>query len=102
MKSRTTTTTDRRCFSAAGWALVAVALGPHGCSGRAPPPLWPEPPPPTLAEPIGIEPPARSPEANPDGIPVPDHIPRGRGDSPAEAADPADAVPTTHRKEPAS
>lgn len=33
-------------------AALAVA-GVSACGDRAPPPLWPEPPPPTLAEPIG-------------------------------------------------
>ena len=34
--------------------LVAV-LSVAACGDRAPPALWPEPPPPTLAKPIGVE-----------------------------------------------
>ncbi len=30
-----------------------VLLVMSGCPDRAPPPMWPDPPPPTLAEPIG-------------------------------------------------
>lgn len=41
--------------------LVAVLLV-AACGDRAPPPLWPEPPPPTLAKPIGQK--AGSPDAD--------------------------------------
>ncbi len=34
------------------WVLLAV----DGCGDRSPPALWPEPPPPALAVPIGVEP----------------------------------------------
>jgi hypothetical protein len=42
----------RRC--ALGLVLLA------GCGDRSPPALWPEPPPPTLAKPIGIDEPVRA------------------------------------------
>ena len=35
-----------------GW-LRGNGICVAGCGDRAPPPLWPDPPPPTLAEPIG-------------------------------------------------
>ncbi|MBK8238480.1 MAG: hypothetical protein IPK74_23370 [Deltaproteobacteria bacterium] len=38
----------RALASAACWMLA-------GCGDRSPPALWPEPPPPTLARPIGVE-----------------------------------------------
>ncbi|MFO0632292.1 MAG: hypothetical protein U0168_05515 [Nannocystaceae bacterium] len=37
-----------------GVMLASVAL-PAGCGDRSPPALWPEPPPPTLAHPIGVD-----------------------------------------------
>ncbi len=57
----TTTTTDRparlvdrlHSWPAAALAGAMMLAGLVGCADRAPPPLWPEPPPPTLAEPIG-------------------------------------------------
>lgn len=45
--------------SATGRATLAGALGLvvwTGCADKAPEPKWPEPPPPTLAEPLGQEP----------------------------------------------
>lgn len=49
-------------------SLLATMLLVAACGDRAPPPLWPEPPPPTLAKPIGQEPPAadREPGVSPD------------------------------------
>ena len=35
-------------------AACAVIVLATACGDRAPPALWPEPPPPTLAEPIGV------------------------------------------------
>jgi hypothetical protein len=35
------------------WLLIALPL--FGCGDRSPPALWPEPPPPTLAHPIGVD-----------------------------------------------
>ncbi len=40
------------------WAIV-------GCGDRSPPALWPEPPPPALAEPIGVADPSATPPSEP-------------------------------------
>jgi hypothetical protein len=40
------------------WLWIAA------CGDRSPPALWPEPPPPTLAKPIGIDEPARQAATN--------------------------------------
>jgi hypothetical protein len=51
---------------AAAAAVIAPLLG---CGDRAPPALWPEPPPPTLAAPIGIDEGAGEGELRPPGEP---------------------------------
>jgi hypothetical protein len=41
-----------------GWGLALLllaAVSSVSCGDRSPPPLWPQPPPPTLSEPIGVE-----------------------------------------------
>ena len=42
------------------WALGLFVLA--ACGDRSPPALWPEPPPPTLAKPIGIDEPPKATE----------------------------------------
>lgn len=49
-------------------AAAGAALLTGACVDKTPPPLWPTPPPPTLAEPLGVtprisEPPPAEPEA---------------------------------------
>lgn len=55
---------------------IALVAALTGCGDRAPPALWPEPPPPTLAEPIGAQ----------KGAPETDPAPPG--DRPAAAEGP--------------
>lgn len=44
------------CALRAGVIAIALAGSGAGCIDKAPDPLWPEPPPPTLAEPLGQAP----------------------------------------------
>ena len=50
-----------------------------GCGDRAPPALWPEPPPPTLAEPIGVQHGGRAPD--PVGVPPGGAATEGSGEA---------------------
>ena len=55
--------TTGRATLAGVFGLVVVA----GCADKAPEPKWPEPPPPTLAEPLGQGPDARTDAKAPEG-----------------------------------
>ncbi len=61
---------SRDLFARALFAFVTVALA--GCVDKTPPPLWPTPPPPTLARPIGeVERPEAAGPARPTDPPPP-------------------------------
>ena len=83
--------------------FLAIASG-MGCGDRSPPALWPEPPPPTLARPIGVDidaqrkpaEPTEPDEAEPD---EPDEIEPDAAPVAVEPAPPAaDAAPPAAAK----
>lgn len=51
-------------------ALSLLCVGLCACADRSPPPLWPQPPPPTLAEPIGVAPDGDGVLAEPEPEPI--------------------------------
>ncbi|HWB80629.1 MAG TPA: hypothetical protein VG755_36955 [Nannocystaceae bacterium] len=66
-------------------AIVMMILG---CGDRSPPALWPEPPPPTLARPIGVDLDAKK-ESAPDlAEPADPDAAVGDSDAPAEPVTP--------------
>lgn len=71
-----------------------------GCADRAPPPLWPTPPPPTLAEPIGVVEPEGgwgSREADPQQDDEPAVAPASVDDGAGQAGEAEDADPEIAR-----
>lgn len=52
------------------WLLGLLGLAGSGCVDKAPPPLWPAPPPPSVATPILADEPAPAPVAGVVGAPA--------------------------------
>jgi hypothetical protein len=80
----------------AAHALSSVALASLaslGCGDRAPPALWPEPPPPTLAAPIGIDEGEGEGEMSPPVAEAEHAEVRPRSKLPPAAATPSETAP---------
>lgn len=70
----------------APWTLAIGMCLALGCGDRSPPAMWPEPPPPTLAEPIGVGGPSAPAEPGVDrkSESTPARTPAGEGSDPAD------------------
>ncbi len=77
-------------FTTPWWALLGVLVLAGGCVDKAPPPLWPAPPPPSVATPISA-----SALAGPASVPDPPGVvgaPALAGPSPLDAVPPDSSI----------